>query len=217
MLNSDFNPLHTYDSSAFPLDYAYDQIASSDKRNAIEAWRRDIWNALGATIDPRQADSQSYRLHGRDSWSWGDPGEWIKIGWFRALFGPNKDTVLQQYPVLEKIVDAIQAKGLENYYELRNASDLLAYVNEHPQLSGFLLEGYQQLRKHFGYEPSFGIEVVHDPEISQPNDFLFVYIRTSMDVDEAMDRLDQFDENWYLDQVEMFGNLVNFNLEIYEP
>jgi len=31
-----------------------------------------------------------------------------------------------------------------------------------------------------------------------------------------MERLDQFDEAWYLDQVDAFGELVNFNLEFYE-
>lgn len=220
MLNANHSSPVSHDASAlsslFSFDYAHDQIAASDKRNEIELRERSILDALASTVDQRQADSRSYRLHGQDSWSWGNPGEWIKIGWFRALLGPNKEAILEQYPILEKIVDELHANGLDNYYELRNASEVHAYVNKHPQLLEFLLESYQQLRRYFGSESSFGLEVVHDPEINRPNDFLFVYIRTSLDVDEAMGRLDRFDDDWYLDQIDSFGALVNFNLEIYE-
>ena len=101
-------------------------------------------------------------------------------------------------------------------YELRNSAEVDAYVAKHPQLTGFLLDSYRQLRKYFDAAASFALEVVRDPEISPPSDFLFVNIRISMPVDEAMERLDQFDEAWYLDQVDAFGELVNFNLEFYE-
>ena len=117
---------------------------------------------------------------------------------------------------LEQAVHQAPVPGLENGYELRNFAAVAAYVAEHPQLTGFLLDSYGQLRKYFDATASYALEVVSDPEISPSSDFLFVNIRTSMPVDEAMERLDQFDEAWYLDQVNSFGELVNFNLEFYE-
>jgi hypothetical protein len=103
-----------------------------------------------------------------------------------------------------------------NAYALRNAPAYDAYLAAHPQVADFLQTGYGQLRRFFGPEASFVLEVVRDPEDSVPSDFLFVNIRTALPVDDAMARLDQFDEDWYLDQVDTFGDLVNFNLEFYE-
>lgn len=103
-----------------------------------------------------------------------------------------------------------------NGYELRNATDSSEYIASYPQLANFLQASHQELRRLFGPEPRFVLEIVRDPEASAPNDFLFVNIRTSMPVDEAMAHLNQFDEDWYLDQVDSFGDLVNFNLEFYE-
>ena len=101
-------------------------------------------------------------------------------------------------------------------YELRNAADFAEYIASHPQLTGFLQASHRELRQLFGPESRFVLEVVRDPETSAPNAYLFVNIRTAMPMDEAMARLDQFDENWYLDQVDSFGDLVNFNLEFYD-
>lgn len=101
-------------------------------------------------------------------------------------------------------------------YELRNAADFAEYIASHPQLTGFLQASHRELRQLFGPEFRFVLEVVRDPETSAPNAYLFVNIRTAMPMDEAMARLDQFDENWYLDQVNSFGDLVNFNLEFYD-
>lgn len=107
--------------------------------------------------------------------------------------------------------------ALADRYELRNSAAVVAYIDEHPQLTGFLLDGYDQLRMVFGDAMGFALEVVRDPEIPLSSDFLFVTIPTSMPVDDAMDHLQQFDTAWYLDQVHLFGGLVNFNLEFREP
>ena len=117
---------------------------------------------------------------------------------------------------LEQVVQQASIPGLASCYELRNSAEVDAYGAKHPQLTGFLFDSYKQLRTYFDAAASFALEVVRDPEISPPSDFLFVNIRTSMPVDEAMERLEQFDEAWYLDQADAFGELVNFNLEFYE-
>jgi hypothetical protein len=111
---------------------------------------------------------------------------------------------------------AVSPARLANGYELRNAVDFAVYIARHPQLTDFLQASHQELRRLFGPEPKFVLEIVRDPEASAPSDFLFVNIRTSMPVDEAMARLDQFDDGWYLDQLDGFGELVNFNLEFYD-
>lgn len=106
--------------------------------------------------------------------------------------------------------------AMTSHYELRNAADFAEYIASHPQLTDFLRAGHQELRRLFGPEPKFVLEIVRDPEASTPSDFLFVNIRTSMPIEDAMTLLDQFDEDWYLGQLDGFGELVNFNLEFYE-
>ncbi|NOX63892.1 MAG: hypothetical protein GXP42_18400 [Chloroflexi bacterium] len=107
-------------------------------------------------------------------------------------------------------------RELEERYSFRNASAVSAYLSRHPTLTDLLSDSYEHLRDIFGSEPEFVLEVVRDPEALHPEDYLFVNIRTSMPVDEAIERLDRFDEIWYLDQIEKFGNLINFSLELYE-
>ena len=136
----------------------------------------------------------------------------------QAVLTENVAAVLD--PITSTLLDSRKLKTLigqlENDYRFRNASKVRKYLNVHPQLVGFLLDSHEQLRRYFGAEPDFELEVVRDPEVEPPVDFLFVYICTSMDVDEALGRLEQFDENWYLDKYDEFGALVNFNLEIDE-
>ncbi len=59
-------------------------------------------------------------------------------------------------------------------YELRNETDFAEYIASHPQLTDFLQASHQELRRLFGPEPKFVLEVVQDPEASAPSDFLFV-------------------------------------------
>ena len=62
-----------------------------------------------------------------------------------------------------------------------------------------ILEAYPHLVKHSGPNPQVMLEVVRDPE-AERSEQLFAYILTSLDTDEALDRLDRLDEEWFLDQ-----------------
>ena len=56
------------------------------------------------------------------------------------------------------------------------------------------------------------LEVIRDPEIGKDGE-LFAYILTPLSVQEAQARLDDLDDEWFLDQLDRIGDLLNFNLE----
>ncbi len=200
-----------------PLTSKNQVLEASKESEALLARERVVFNVLASTVSQDLSDSQLYRSHGQESWSWGDPDEWIKIQWLiNALFGRDSALALKQYPTLGQIVNDVQIGELEHYYHLRNAQQVREYLQSYPQLLQFLLDSYKRLRKYFGFEAKFELEVVTDPEVEYQTRFLFVYIRTSLDVDDALARLEQFDDEWYLDRFDKFGALVNFNLDIYE-
>ncbi len=192
--------------------------SSLDPRDIVGTalWDRNLLDALGSTLTQRHAETGAYRLRGQDSLTWGDQREWSKLHLFRSLFTQPQPVAFETYLDLETVVRQTHSLVLADRFDLRNAEAVNTFIEQYPELGDFLKESHRRLRRIFGAEPSFVLEVVQDPEASAPSDFLFVNIRTSMPVDEAMVRLDQFDDGWYLDQIDSFGDLVNFNLEFYD-
>ena len=99
--------------------------------------------------------------------------------------------------------------GLDGYI-LSKSSTVGNFLQVHQELGLLLNEAYQELRKYFSSE-DLKLELVTDPEIAGDQQ-LFVYISTSMQVTDALKRLDEFDEQWWLDRIDRADGLLNFNL-----
>ena len=93
-----------------------------------------------------------------------------------------------------------------------NAAAVGRFLHAYPQLIEVLLEAHVYLQKYFGPDPQVTLKVVSDPEVEGVEE-LFAYILTSLLVDEALARLDRFDEEWFLDQLDRVGGRFNSNLE----
>lgn len=87
-----------------------------------------------------------------------------------------------------------ELKTLTNY---KFDSSVEAFLQEFPFLKQVLEEGYPQMMSLFGAETEIVLKVVIDSEIPDWRT-LFAYIWTELDVDEALNRLDQLDDNWYI-------------------
>ena len=99
-----------------------------------------------------------------------------------------------------------------NHYTLRNSSEVLHFIAEHPSLEPLLVEAYKQLEKHFGAKVPVTLKVVYDPEYVDVVQ-LFGYIKTNLSPQAALDRLDAFDKAWFLSVLDQADGLLNFNLE----
>jgi len=67
-------------------------------------------------------------------------------------------------------------------------------------------------------EASFGpviirLDVVKDPEDEGAEERLFGYIRSSLPLDDALLALKRFDEEWFLDNLRITSNRLNFDFE----
>jgi hypothetical protein len=99
--------------------------------------------------------------------------------------------------------------GLEGYM-LSKSSAVGNFLQAHQELTSLLNEAYKELRKYFSSE-DLKLELVADPEIVGDQQ-LFVYIFTSLSVTDALQKFDEFDEQWWLDRIDRANGLLNFNL-----
>jgi hypothetical protein len=100
--------------------------------------------------------------------------------------------------------------ALKKSYNMPNSSDVAIFLDRHLNLVDFLLESAKQIRIYFPSE-ELSLEVVSDPETAG-NEELFVYILTSLPAKDALEKLNEFDDQWFLDQLDLTDGLFNFNL-----
>lgn len=87
---------------------------------------------------------------------------------------------------------------VERLYTLRRHAKVSQFLEKFPFLVTLLVEAYSKFGNYFGPYPRVFLEVVTDPEALDDHE-LFALIYTSLTPDEALDRLDWFDREWWLD------------------
>lgn len=187
---------------------------------------KNVLDILGASIGSPPQLTSNYRLKGTDTLTLGDQHRWINIKRLVRLLSllegnlgeKSTETHVIEYVVLLDTAErgrlSLQRmfmRQLEEVYPFRNTEAVRRFLGAHPHLIEIILEAYPYLVKHFGPNPQVMLEVVRDPEAERPEQ-LFAYILTSLDADEALDRLDRLDEEWFLDQSDRVGDFFNFNL-----
>lgn len=104
---------------------------------------------------------------------------------------------------------------LRNLYSLRDESTVETFLQEHTYLIGLLLEAYWYIEAYFGSFPRVFLEVVIDPEATDDCQ-LVAYISTTLPPDEALDKLQQLDEDWWLDAMDSSKGKLCIDLEFNE-
>jgi len=85
---------------------------------------------------------------------------------------------------------------LNNKYTLKTVRDVYDFIGNNPYLLPLLMEAYSRIRNFFPSEILF-LEVATDPdEIGDKQ--LVIYICTDLSPQEAIDKLNQLDDNWWL-------------------
>jgi hypothetical protein len=120
----------------------------------------------------------------------------------------SREVVMAQQNVT--IEPAIQS--LEQLYIFRRPEEVTEFLQTHPFLVPLLEEAYGQVARHFGSSPEIVLEVVPDPEAHGSVE-MFGYILTSLMPGEAGERLERFDREWFLSQVQRTKCLLNFDVE----
>jgi hypothetical protein len=89
-------------------------------------------------------------------------------------------------------------EALEKFYNFRRPVEVKGFLAAHPFLVPLLVEAYGKIAAYFEPQPEVVLEVVTDPEADDDRR-LFVFIQTSLLPEEALDRLDRLDDDWWLD------------------
>lgn len=175
---------------------------------------------LGASAwDETYDQTFSHRWKGEDTLTWGNADEWIVIKWLVQRILAQEQTeeklnaLAQQELNLWAVVFEARIAKMETKYIFRNSDEVKNFLLNHKQILSVLWDAHPVLEGFFGNNVSIALEVVHDPETVNAKQ-LFGYINAgSFSPDEAFERLNAFDEAWFLKQFDLTGGLFNFNLE----
>ena len=94
----------------------------------------------------------------------------------------------------------------------RNPDEVKAYLACHPELESFLASAWPALIRCFGEPVDIILEVMTypDEEIYQE---LVGWIQSTDDVQEGLEKLERFEDEWFLDHLSEVDNKFNFNIE----
>lgn len=87
--------------------------------------------------------------------------------------------------------------ALERAYVLTKPSEVLEWLEKQPSLVALLLEVSAKINNYFPDSQCF-LEVVIDPEVINDAQ-LVVFISPNLSPDEAVHKLEQFEDDWWLD------------------
>ena len=93
---------------------------------------------------------------------------------------------------------APKPEALEKLYTYRRPMEVKGYIKAYPFLVPLLVEAYDKIGEYFGSNPAVVLEVVTDPEADDDRE-LFAFIQTNCAPEEALDRLNRLDQEWWLD------------------
>jgi len=100
---------------------------------------------------------------------------------------------LSPYPTLDLGLEA-----LEQLYILRRRSEVIKFLEDNSFLFPTLKEAYRQIRNYFGKSVQLILEVITDPEVAGEQE-LVIFVHINIPPDEVFKKLEQLDEEWWLD------------------
>jgi hypothetical protein len=87
---------------------------------------------------------------------------------------------------------------------------ILTFLEQNPYLVNLLLEGYAFIRPYFP-DSRISLELNRDPD-AEENDELVVFVSTTLEVDDALRRLEAFEELWWLRNIHRGHMKLGFDL-----
>ncbi len=123
-------------------------------------------------------------------------------------FIKRQETLLQRLEARHTKISDLDRdiRALAEVYKFRRPEEVYAFLRKDPTAIALILEAQRRIREHFSEEEIF-MEVLTDPSLPDEKELL-ISISTSLPPDEAIRRLDAFDEDWWL------GALTNSTADI---
>ncbi|RMG63547.1 MAG: hypothetical protein D6715_11095 [Calditrichaeota bacterium] len=99
---------------------------------------------------------------------------------------------------------------LQQFYEIKQPGDVFQFLYDHPGFVEVVIEAVEALRNEFGADASLELELVRDPETDTTE--LFALVKVDLDPNTALQKLQEFDQNWLLDREEITNGLFNVDV-----
>lgn len=109
------------------------------------------------------------------------------------------------------LLSKTEVKVLEQLYIFRRRKEVLALLNRNPFLAPLLLEASGKVR-HFFPGSQLSLEVVSDFETDDSSQLL-ASITTHLPVGTALDKLNEFDANWWLEAAGLANGKLCIDVE----
>lgn len=107
---------------------------------------------------------------------------------------------------------SLDIQQIGRFYLIEDENQLIEFVSRNPEIVTLLLEAQKQIRKYFPQE-RLVLNVSSDSDyIEWERVKIFIYVGVN-DVDEASDKLSQFDNDWWLDNCSGIGLKLYIGLE----
>ena len=87
---------------------------------------------------------------------------------------------------------------LSRLYNIRRESEVFEFLEDKPSLIPLVVEAHERIRDYFGSSTELVLEVITDPEATEDYE-LVIFVRTNLSPDDAFSKLEQLDEEWWLD------------------
>ena len=125
---------------------------------------------------------------------------------------------MTEITIVDTIHQSLSIKGGDTLEQIKkkysipesDLSDVEKFLDKHKDLANLLLDACTKIRDFFTSETLL-LELISDTSI-EGGEELFVYIQTYLSVEEAVEKINDFDEQWFLDQLSRTKGLFNFNL-----
>lgn len=97
-----------------------------------------------------------------------------------------------------------------NFSEIRNEVEIVDFLLARVSVVKYLFEAPQKIFEYFGENQGLALEIIRDPEGEYEE--LFLYIKTNLEPDDALNCLDKLDKEWFLNipQQEILDFNINF-------
>jgi hypothetical protein len=103
---------------------------------------------------------------------------------------------------LDKIIDN---------FDLIDIGEVELFLTEHPEIIPTVNESFYKIKEYFSENINLTLEIFTDPESSQKS--LLLRIFSKLSVEDAMEKLETFDRNWFLDKYLSSDNLFSITLD----
>jgi hypothetical protein len=101
-------------------------------------------------------------------------------------------------PLLEETGWTHKLSKISFFYRVENVIDVHRFLQKHSNLIDVLLEAHRQIRKYFPTE-KLRLKLYVDPESPQWEKLVLSICASAESVDQALNQLDELDENWWID------------------